>query len=187
MLYFPIVLLLKTANRQAILVFGVSIIMACLYVWSPNFLCRFLAYFGIWWAGVYLSELYMVGRHRSLKAVLFPIAAMTVIAAVLFVPVFIAKQNGVGMRLGKHPLLEFRHVFVATFFVCAAVVWQRLNWFGFDVVFKPFLILAPISYVLYICHLPLMVEATYLDAIDNPIVRWFCYLTRSLLRELLAF
>jgi len=175
MLYFPVVSLLSTANRQAIVVFGVSIVMACLYVWSPNFLFRFLAYFGIWWAGVYLSELYMSGRHRSFKALLFPIGAMIAIAAVLFVPVLIAKQAGEGLLLGKHPVLEFRHVFFATVIVCAAVVWQRLNWFGFDFIFKPFLILAPISYVLYICHLPLMVEATYLDSVSNPIVRWFCY------------
>ena len=75
-----------------------------------------------------------------------------------------------------HPLLEFRHVFSALLFLCGAIVWQKIRWIGFDLLLKPFLLFAPISYVLYICHQPLMVQATYLDFVDNEILRWFSYL-----------
>ncbi len=176
MLYFPIVTRINSGFRQAVIVFTVSIAMAALYVWQPNFLFRLFAYFGIWWAGVYLSELYRAGRHHSLKALLLPVGALLSIAAVMVIPVFLARKAGEDLLLGFHPLLEFRHIFVALVFVCGAVVWQKIRWFGFDLLLKPFLVLAPISYVLYICHQPLMVQATYLDFIDNAIVRWFCYL-----------
>lgn len=176
MMYFPIAKMISTGSRQAFFVFAISIVAALVYVWEPNFLARFLAYFGIWWAGVYLSEIYLSGRHHSLKAVVLPFIALLTIAAILFVPVLQARQSGVGLLLGKHPLLEFRHLFSALLFFGGAILWQKLRWIGFDILLKPFLLLAPISYVLYICHQPLMVQATYLDFIDNGVLRWFCYL-----------
>lgn len=176
MLYFPIATRINSGFKQALFVFGISMLMAALYVWQPNFVFRILAYLGIWWVGVYLSELYLKGKHRSFKNLLFPIGVMFALSAILFVPVLLARQAGEGLMLGMHPLLEFRHFITATAFVCGAVLWQKMRWFGFDLFLKPFLFLAPISYVIYICHQPLMVQATYLDSIDNGIVRWFCYL-----------
>lgn len=178
MLYFPIVTKVAKDSpfQQAAIVFTVSIVMAACYVWQPNFLFRLFAYFGIWWAGVYLSDLYLAGRHHSFKALTLPVVSIAVIAAIMIVPVISAKQAGDGLLLGKHPLLEFRHVFMSLAFICGGVLWHKLRWIGFDLFVKPFLIFAPISYVLYICHQPLMVQATYLDFIDNTILRWFCYL-----------
>ena len=178
MLYFPIVTSMASlsAFKRALFVFTLSIIMAALYVWQPNFLFRLFAYFGIWWAGVYLSDLYLASRHNSIKALVLPVFAIATIAAVLILPVLAARQAGEGLLLGKHPLLEFRHVFMSLAFLCGAVVWHKLRWVGFDLLLKPFLVFTPISYVLYICHQPLMVQATYLDFIDNAVLRWFCYL-----------
>ena len=176
MLYFPIATRIQSGFRQAVFVFIFSIVMAVLYVIEPNFLTRLLTYFGIWWAGVYLSELYLEGKHNSIKSLALPVAALGVLAAVLFVPVMAARSAGEGLLLGAHPLLEFRHVFTSLLFVCGAVLWHKIRWIGFDLLLKPFLLFAPISYVLYICHQPLMVQATYLDFVDNPFLRWFSYL-----------
>ncbi len=178
MLYFPIVTRIGSGSvfRQSMFVFGLSILMAALYVWQPNFLFRLFAYFGVWWAGVYLSDLYLDGKHTSFKSLSIPVLAVAAIAAVMFVPVLMARQAVEGLLLGKHPLLEFRHVFTALFFIVGGIVWCRLRWFGFDTLIKPFLIFAPISYVLYICHQPLMVQATYLDFIEHSVLRWFSYL-----------
>ena len=178
MLYFPIVTGMAALSnfKRSLFVFTVSIAMAALYVWQPNFLFRLFAYFGIWWAGVYLSDLYLAGRHTSLKALALPVFALAIIAAVLMLPVLAARQAGEGLLLGAHPLLEFRHVFMSLAFLCGAILWHKLHWFGFDLLIKPFLIFAPVSYVLYICHQPLMVQATYLDFIDNAVLRWFSYL-----------
>lgn len=179
MLYFPIVTRFGngSAFRQSMFVFALSIVMAALYIWHPNFLFRLLTYFGVWWAGVYLSNLYMDGRHTSLKALAVPVGAVTAIAAVLFVPVIMARQAGEDLLLGMHPLLEFRHIFAALIFIIGGIVWHRLRWFAFDIFVKPFLIFAPISYVLYICHEPLMTRAGYLEGVvANPVLRWLSYL-----------
>jgi len=176
MLYFPIATRINTGFKQAVFVFALSCVMAAIYVWQPNFLARLFAYLGIWWAGVYLSELYIAGRLQSLKALALPVAALLALALILFMPVLWTRQAGEGLLLGKHPLLEFRHMFTALAFVVAAILWQKLRWFGFDLLLKPFLVLAPISYVLYICHQPLMVQATYLNFINNDVLRWFSYL-----------
>lgn len=183
MLYFPIVTLIarNSPSKRSVFVFILSIAMTALYVWQPIFIFRLLSYFGIWWAGVYLSDLYLNDQHKSLKALALPITAVGVIAAILLVPVLAARQAGDGLLLGAHPLLEFRHAFSSLLFIVGGVVWYKTRWFGFNVLMKPFLIFAPISYVLYICHLPLWVEATYLDFIENPILRWFSYLAIVLL------
>ena len=176
MLYFPIATRINTVFKQTVLVFIFSIAMAVFYVIEPNFLARLFTYFGIWWAGVYLSELYLAGKHNSIKSLTVPVGALCVLAAILFIPVLSARNAGEGLLLGMHPLLEFRHVFSALLFLCGAIVWQKIRWIGFDLLLKPFLLFAPISYVLYICHQPLMVQATYLDFVDNEILRWFSYL-----------
>ena len=178
MLYFPVVTRVAphSAFRRALFVFTLSIVMAALYTWQPNFLFRLFTYFGIWWAGVYLSDLYLEGRHRSYKSFVLPVAAVATIAALMLWPVVAARQAGEGLLLGAHPLLEFRHVTLSLVFVCGAILWHKLRWVGFDALIKPFLVFAPVSYVLYICHQPLMVQATYLDFIDNTVLRWFSYL-----------
>jgi len=176
MLYFPITTRLGFGFRPALVVFILCAAMAGLYVWYPHAVFRLFTYFGIWWAGVYLSEIYMQGRHRLLKPYLLPLGGLFVLSVIVFIPVWIARSNGQGITLGLHPLVEFRHVFTAFLVLVGALVWQRLRWFGFDLFVKPFFYIAPISYVLYICHQPLMVQATYLDSIDNGVLRWFCYL-----------
>jgi hypothetical protein len=57
-----------------------------------------------------------------------------------------------------------------------AIIWNNLNWFGFNAVFGIFKYLAPFSYVIYISHYYLVVEATYLNFINNKIIEYVLYI-----------
>jgi hypothetical protein len=51
-----------------------------------------------------------------------------------------------------------------------AIVWYKLHWIGFNTFLTPFKYLASSSYVIYIAHHYLVVEATYLEFLNNKII-----------------
>lgn len=175
MLYFPLVSYIKNSRLRDTLVLAVCIISAVSYYYYPNFLNRLLMYLVIWWAGVQLSDLYLKSRLNT-KAVTAPLLGVAVVMIILLVSLILHRNNGATMMLGMHPFLEFRHVTSALMMIVAGLLWRRIGWIGFNQIFKPFLWLAPISYVIYICHVHLMVDATYLDWIANKYLKWFAYM-----------
>lgn len=176
MLFFPIATRIPQLRHQNLLVFGVALVAAAIYAVYPTFLPRLLMYMSIWWVGVHLSNLYLKHGLISLSDIAKPALALVGIMSILALDAFFFWKSGERLSPSLHPLREVRHFVFAIIFLIAAVKWQQLQWKGFDFLFKPFLILAPISYGIYITHWNLMREATYLDFIANPLVRWFAYL-----------
>jgi len=181
MMYYPIVRLIRDHRLQSVLVFTVAISASVLYVLYPGFATRLFAYMGIWWAGVFLSNVYLDGKSFLFRDCLPVIAALGVISGILSVKVINSVLGGQPVQPGLHPLLELRHFGFALLAVVVAVFWHRLHWRGFNTLFAPFLVLAPISYVLYISHYHLMVSATYLDFIENPLIEYVLYFATLLL------
>ncbi|OED36841.1 hypothetical protein AB833_25885 [Chromatiales bacterium (ex Bugula neritina AB1)] len=189
MLYFPIATRISSYSSQALLVFGLGIIAAASYTIFPNFITRILTYLPIWWVGVYLSNLYIHGLTDSYKKTLAPISGLIIIAAILAIPVALQINSGEKpLLLGYHPLLELRHILSAITIITVTLAWRKAGWIGFDFLLKPFLLLAPISYAIYIGHFPIMVESDFLKTIDQPLLRWsgylLCLLIASYLIEL---
>ncbi len=176
MLFFPIATRIPHVRHQNMLVLSVAVIAAVFYVNYPFFLSRLLMYMSIWWVGVHLSNLYIKHGAISISDIFKPALALGAITLILAVDAFLFWKSGERLSPNLHPLREVRHFVFAIIFLFGAVKWQQAQWKGFDLLFKPFLILAPISYGIYITHWNLMREATYLDFIVNPVVRWFAYL-----------
>jgi len=176
MLYFPICSYLKSKESRHKIVFFSSIFAAAAYQFSPNFIFRLIMYFGMWWVGVYLSDLVLSKKKITLSTVKLPIINLAVIGGLLTVNAFYAIQKGSAVKLGIHPILEIRHFAFALLVLIGSVIWYQNKWRGFDLIFKPFLILAPISYVVYISHYYLITSATYLDFIPNIFIKYLLYL-----------
>lgn len=175
MLYFPAMQLIKDHSRH-IVICTVVVLSAIAYIYYPVFPFRILTYLGIWWTGVFLSELYLDDKLGDLKAYRLPILALILPICILSYSIFVQRAEGVKLLSGLHPVLEVRHFAFALIVLIGSIVWRKLNWRGFDLLIKPFLLIAPISYALYISHLPLMVDATYLDFIQSPVLRWAGYI-----------
>ena len=176
MLYFPIQRQIQCLNRQNTVVFGVATLAAVFYIFYPYFIFRLLMYLSIWWAGVFISNLVIDEKPLKFKSC-FPvficlglIILTTMSAIVLFL------KSGGKPTIGVHPFLEARHHIFALFSVVVAIAWKKFNWWGFKQTIGPFKNLAPISYVVYISHHYLVVNATYLSFIGNKIVEFFFYI-----------
>lgn len=157
-------------------IFYVSIGAALFYVFYPVFAFRILMYFGIWWSGVVLIDEYLKNENFNGKLIFgFYAIVLAILAANIFI------HDGIHNTGGIYPKLEFRHYFASLMLIVVGLQWNKYKWIGFDTLFKKFLFFAPISYTLYICHALLIIKATYLDWINNTILRYILYFIITIL------
>jgi peptidoglycan/LPS O-acetylase OafA/YrhL len=173
-LYFPLVKWMRNSIWRNRLVFGVTLFCACWYVMSPDFVSRLLMYFLIWWAGVELSERYL-NNSLNFGNILPVLIALLGVISLLVLNIFVYSRSGAEIRPGVHPVLEFRHFAFSIFSIVCALAWKRVHWIGFNLIFKPFLMLAPISYTLYISHYYFFVNNDWLPRMNSYIVNWIFY------------
>ena len=175
MLFFPVVSLVPDDRQRDILIYGTAVFAALLYVAYPLFVLRIFMYLAIWWTGAFAARLYLDGKLTSLRSMRTPALVLLTICVVLSVDVLIDYRAGGRLLMGYHPLVELRHFVFALIALLLAFVWRQLRWWGFDWLVAPFLVFAPVSYVIYIAHYHVFTDATYLDFIPSPLVRWFAY------------
>tara|TARA_B100001093_G_C26725597_1_gene969778 strand:- start:119 stop:1123 length:1005 start_codon:yes stop_codon:yes gene_type:complete len=179
MLFYPVSTYIEK-RKQVIFVCYAAIISAMVYLIYPGALPRLTMYFLIWWTGVELARSYIVNQRVRVKDLRFSGCSLILVSLILVVNILTYLNSGENMSYGMHPVLEFRHFVAAIFTLLIALVWQRLNWIGFPLL-KVGLLVAPISYSLYISHQPLLVNADYLDFIENKIIKYSLYLINLLI------
>jgi peptidoglycan/LPS O-acetylase OafA/YrhL len=174
MLFFPIRTRLPEAVQKYV-VFGLGVAAIAVYQVWPNQISLFLGYFMIWWTGAELARAYCRRRTVGFAPVL--LLGLTVFA--FFLPVWQMLLRGAPAGTILHvmlehryasfyPALEFRHISFAFAAVVVGLVWQRLGWRGFNAVFSIFAKVAPISYGIYVLHLPI-VTSTLLSGVPVPV------------------
>lgn len=161
----------------------ITITAAISYLIYPFILNRIVMYFAIWWIGVRFAETYLKGevyRFTSIKKYAF---ILLFILGLLGLNLYINFEYTkiYDYPLVAFPFIELRHFTFAFLAMFAGVVWNKLNWFGFDKLFGIFKYLAPFSYAIYISHHYLVVEASYLKFINNKIIEYTLYLLFMLL------
>lgn len=175
MLFFPIATFIKSSKLQDCVVFTMCLLASLVYVFYPLFPVRVAMYFAIWWTGVVLANQYMRNGNISFKAVKLPLLSLLAIVAVLFVHMIISRYSGQPLFFGIHPVLELRHFSFALLTLIIAIKWHSVGWPLFNSIIKPFAVLAPISYTVYILHVPVMTQSNFLSWIESPLVQWLGY------------
>jgi peptidoglycan/LPS O-acetylase OafA/YrhL len=155
MLFFPLFVGLWTwPHAQKYLAAGISIAGFLTYQIFPNQISLILGYFFIWWSGVELSREYCTSK-RITWVTQSPCLILLVLLTVLWsVPVIIRKYHHAALLFGTDPVLQFRHFASAVAFLFLGILWYAWKFRGFDLLFKWFSLVAPISYSLYILHVP---------------------------------
>lgn len=154
------------------------LVAAASYVIYPFMVNRLAMYFAIWWIGVRFAESYIKGEQFSIRSI-FPYAYVLLgISAILAFNLYIHFDYTkiYSYPLVAYPFIELRHFVFAIMVMFGAIIWKNLNWYGFNALFGVFKHLAPCSYVIYISHHYLVVEATYLHFIGNTIVEYGLYI-----------
>lgn len=166
MLFVPISSF-KNKNAIAITIVAISAILYFIY---PFQLIRWLMYFGIWWSGVMLADFLVLGKINLKNSI------TKIIGPLLWLPLFLSIIKATTLKfdsIGVYPILEIRHFLSAILFIIIALVWRKLNWFGYNY-FSFFEKIAPFSYGLYVLHLPLILilEALFRNQIENSLIRF---------------
>lgn len=153
------------------------------YLIYPFFLNRIIMYFAIWWIGVRLADIYLKGETFTFKSIKKYSYVLLSIIALLGINLFMNFEytKVYDYPLVAYPFVELRHFVFAFLAMFGGIIWNKLNWFGFDKVFGFFRYLAPFSYVIYISHYYLVTKASYLKFIDNKIIEYTLYVFIMLL------
>lgn len=174
MLYHPVSSRVRRGH-QSLLVASGSVLAALLYVVFPYAVPRLLMYFVTWWAGVDLARSYIAnGRVRVSDTVITGVCIFMV-SAILLGNAILYRESGGALKFGIHPILELRHFVAAGVTLIVALIWQWAKWWGFGLL-RPGVIIAPISYSLYISHQPLLANANYLGRIGSTALEYVLYL-----------
>ena len=181
MLFYPLVTFIKGDSLRNRLVFCISILASVVYITQPYFPVRIIMYFSIWWAGAMLAECYLNKSVIKYRDMLLPTMSLLAIVIALSVDVYLTKLGNEKITFGYHPLLELRHFTWALMVIIGAIYWRSKDWVFFNYLVRPFAIIAPISYTVYILNWHVMVDSDFLDKISNPPLRWFSYLLILLL------
>lgn len=155
-----------------------TISAAISYLFYPFIVNRIVMYFAIWWIGVRFAETYIKGEVYSFQSIRKYAFVLITIISILGLNLYLNFEYTqiYDYPLVAFPFVELRHFTFAFLALLGGVIWNKMNWFGFDSIFGKFRYLAPFSYVIYISHHYLVVEATYLKFINHKIIEYFLYI-----------
>jgi peptidoglycan/LPS O-acetylase OafA/YrhL len=165
MAYFPLIAARMSWRTKSIIVLIFSAAAAVAYLFWPLFPLRVVMYFAIWWCGASLAADYLQKRRIDARDIARVCGPILIISLVLAANVLQFRADWASLRPGFHPILELRHFVSALVIVVGAGVWQSLRWVGFRWLVAPFAFFAPISYGIYIVHVPIL----QLDVLLEPI------------------
>jgi peptidoglycan/LPS O-acetylase OafA/YrhL len=161
----------------------ITILAAVSYLIYPFIVNRLLMYFAIWWIGVRFAEMYIKGATFSFRSVLPYAWVLGTIAGILGLNLYIhySFTKIYSYPLVAYPFVELRHFVFAIVVLFGAIAWKQFHWFGFRQTINVFKYLAPSSYVIYISHHYLLVEAGYLRFINHKVTEYGLYILLMIL------
>ena len=170
--FYMIFFVLATYINNARLNFWVNVLTitaAVTYIFYPFTVNRFLMYFSIWWIGVRFATTYLDNKEFRLKDYLPYAGVLLTITVLMAINLLIHKSAIQNYKFiySAYPIIELRHFTFAFIMLISTLVWKQFSFVGFDQIFGVFKYIAPCSYVIYISHTYLVVEATYLKFLNN--------------------
>jgi len=139
-------------NRNLLAVTVLSVISAVVFSFFPNKACLTLLYLPIWWLGASLAAASLSNTNAPFWKGMGSLLITLVAYVAASYPVIRASHGTIGL----HPFIEIRHFVAAIGF---AAVWmlsarfvnaEKFRWM------ESLSLLAPISYGIYIVHVPLL-------------------------------
>lgn len=185
LLFFGTMTLLRgkiVAQRIAVMAMGVlGFVSFQLY---PNQISLFVGYFILWWAGLEVAREYLETKKVTWKGQWFSYLGIGLLTVAWGIPAYLHYRTHGLTQLEEHPILEFRHFSSIFFVLIAGMLWYKSGFAGYRWTLKVFARLAPISYALYIVHLPIIALGVHCPIFHNV---WLDFLWLAPLTLLLSW
>jgi len=177
MLFFLLVTKIKSEKLNKY-VSIITIIAALSYLVYPFIVNRLAMYFAIWWTGVRFADAYLNKKKFDFALIMPQAYLLIAISAILGLNLALhfSATKIYTYPLVAYPFIELRHFVFAIMVLFGSIIWKNLNWWGFKYTLGSFKYLAPCSYVIYISHHYLVVEATYLSFLNNKFLEYGIYI-----------
>lgn len=180
MAFFAVIALFPgRGERHKYVVAGLSLIGFFTYFAFPNPISVFLNYFVLWWTGVELAREYRATGRVSWRGQWFPLASVVVLSALWLMKVKAARAVGITSAYA-HPGLECRHFLTTLVILVIGLAWYSIGGKGFSLLLGWGRHLAPISYAIYICHVPVIVLSMALHLTGSPLLDFLWVLPLTL-------
>lgn len=153
---FPVI---GKSRRRGHLIGIFSLINLVAYIIFPNHIFVVCAYFLIWWTGLEMGEYFFGDRAKSQHRILsiYYIITLLILAGVAYYNQHVLHSL---LEAGTYPLLLIRHFAFA--FVCMLLTFHATALTKKALtLLRPFAVLAPISYGIYILHYPIFIQTTF--------------------------
>lgn len=165
LLFIPVVRLIRP-SLQAWTALAISVAGWLVFNAIPNQIALLLSYFMIWWSGVALSREYSVTGRISLAGQTQSLGGLAMLSLMQLAAIGLAWKAGQPLKLGIDPVLQLRHYGAAFVFLLVAIVWNSRGW-RTPAWVRIFALAAPISYGIYIIHLPLLAMVRHLTGLAS--------------------
>ena len=177
MLFFVLATKIESPKLNKVVTI-LTITAAASYLIYPFIINRLAMYFAIWWTGVRFADAYLNKTEINFRTIRPQLILLLSITAILVINLIIhfSYTKVYSYPLVAYPFVEVRHFATAILVLCGAVLWKQLKWWGFDQTIGYFKYLASSSYVIYISHHYLVIEAHYLQFIQNKVLEYTLYI-----------
>lgn len=163
-------------SRNLALVGIISFVSALLFSFYPGKAFLTLFYLPVWWLGVAIAQATLTEKPRPFF--------MGMITLLIALAGYVAGnyqliKHSSSSSIGLHPFIEVRHfsaAIVLAIIWMAAQRWLSMKWFTW---MEPLAILAPVSYGIYIVHVPLLRGVKFV--MHDGILAWVIFITLTLI------
>lgn len=155
LMFIPLVLLSKGRPKLHFpLAAGASILGYISFWIFPNQFSLFFSYFILWWTGAEFCKEYLETRSLTFKRHAKLLAVLALMAILWSIPMIRAYLELGKIGRNQFPFIQAQHFILVFLIAIFAILWSKLRYIGLDFLIGWAAYFAPISYALYVFHLP---------------------------------
>lgn len=164
MLFIPVGYFFKAqpARRQYAAA-AISVVGFVSYLLVPNQFSIIAAYFMMWWSGAEMAREYVATGKVTYRGQAFSIVILALQTALWGTLCLLAYRETGHFSQAIYPFVQLRHQSTILVLIVAAIAWHKLRFVGLRETIGIFRHISPISYVLYILHVPIILYSQHLQ------------------------
>lgn len=167
--FIPVVLLAKgRSNVEFGIAAGISAFGFISFWLIPNQISLFMSYFFLWWVGAEFCKEYLAHGTVTFRRQLRSIVVLGIMACAWSFPMVLAYLEKGQIGRNQFPFIQAQHFILVFLLTITAIGWYRYRFVGLDFLTGWAAYFAPISYGIYVFHLPIVYFAKEKQLTGSP-------------------